>query len=101
MPRRKKHIITVSQLPCYDAVVAAAFQNLPELASGFDASTLQLVVSEPIIPKIKDIDTVIDLICSTLNITCKLCANCVQIENQRLSDFTPKSLIIFGSGTRD
>ncbi|MDR0973775.1 MAG: hypothetical protein LBM61_07330 [Prevotellaceae bacterium] len=23
MPRRKKHIINVSQLPCYDAVIAA------------------------------------------------------------------------------
>jgi DNA-binding XRE family transcriptional regulator len=40
--------------------VVAALQNLSELASGFDASTLQLVVTEPITPKIKDIDTVID-----------------------------------------
>jgi DNA-binding XRE family transcriptional regulator len=40
--------------------VVAALQNLPELASGFDASTLQLVVSEPITPKIKDIDAVIN-----------------------------------------
>jgi hypothetical protein len=31
--------------------VVAALQNLPELASGFDASTLQLFVSELITPK--------------------------------------------------
>jgi DNA-binding XRE family transcriptional regulator len=106
MPRRKKHIIDVSQLPCYDTVVAA-LRNLPELASGSDASTLQLVVTEPITPKIKDIDAVIDHFTRYLSankkfiklvddeqiITREQLAKMLGISRQTLTDWIKKGFI--------
>jgi hypothetical protein len=59
MPRRKLFKISAIDTSIYDVIVSELQKN-PELAVGYDMSTIEISVKKKIIPHIQDIDKAID-----------------------------------------